>query len=76
MINLQIADPQISTKYCTPLPQTNPKSRLFKTIYYFVLILIVIYYISKEKKYIFRTCGSLSPQKSLDPHIASGNHEK
>jgi hypothetical protein len=38
MINLNIANVQISTKYCTALPEKSPKSRLFRRFFYFVLI--------------------------------------
>jgi hypothetical protein len=38
MINPQIANSQISTKFCTTLSQNSPKSGLLKRFFYFVQI--------------------------------------
>ncbi len=55
MIYLQIANLQISTKYCTTLSQNNPKIRLFNrfsSMYKFELEQYSICYICEDKQYV------------------------
>jgi hypothetical protein len=64
----QIANPKISTKYCTNMPQNSP-IRLCTVLtvdrlYVQIRALHAIF--CKEKKYVLRTCGS----------FMSANHKK
>jgi hypothetical protein len=62
-----MANPQISTKYSTTLSQNNPKSRLFKMIFYFVQIELEHYmlYMHVKKVCICRLLEVLSSQQML-----------
>jgi hypothetical protein len=61
--NLQIANPQVSTKYCTTLSQKSPKSRLFSWFLLCTNFKSIMQYLYGEKVCI---CG----------RFKSANHKK
>ncbi len=59
IIKPQIANPQISTKYCTALSQSSPKSRLFIRFYCVQILSRALYstFVRRKSMYLL-TCGS------------------
>jgi hypothetical protein len=68
MIYPQIANLQISTKYCTTMSKSSSERG---NDFYCINLnqVIYIFYICKEKKHALRTCGSLKSAKRLGLHI-------